>query len=61
MPTEIKASQITTKNIWAINRTQLEHIFLERERTRDLAIGIAFVTGGLFGAAFLTVCLLWLP
>ena len=57
----IKASQITIKNISFLTRAQLEHVFLERERTRDLAIGGAFVIGGLCGAAMLTVCLLWLP
>lgn len=56
----LRVSQINGGNIWVIPRHQLETLFLERERTRDLVIGMAFCAGSFVGAAFVaTMLVLW--
>lgn len=56
----IHVSEINAGNIWALSRGVLENTFLERERTRDRAIGIAFVCGAFVGSLFVaTMLVVW--
>lgn len=57
----IKINRINAGNISFLSRAALEHAFLHRERTRDAAIGAAFLAGGLFAAVFGATLLFWLP
>lgn len=53
--------QITPQNIWTWPRPYLEGRFLHLQRTRDLAVGIAFCAGGLFGGILTVLVLVVVP
>lgn len=57
----LRVADINAGNIWVIQRGQLEALFLERERSRDVWIGMAFCLGSFVGAAFVAAMLVLWP